>query len=287
MAASVAHAHRARTCHDGVDRRCSPLDRVGEHQRSCGGTGSQRLAILLAMAMFVLVVDTSLMNVSISAVVRGSRHDRQRRAVGDRARGAGVGRVHPDRQQGRRSHRPQAGLRAGPARLRRRRAGDGAGPEPDRDHHLLGDHRRARRVAAAAGDAVAHPRQLRGRGAEEGLRAGRGRGRDRRRGRAAARRVHHHLPVVAGRRSCSRSSSSRSCCRASGSSATCPTPGPRGVDVVGAVLSVVGMGGIVLGILVWQEGGESVGALLAVGAVAPGAGSSGGSCAASARASRR
>src|SRR5215203_2472109 len=32
--------------------------------------GSQRLAILLAMAMFVLVVDTSLMNVSISAVVR-------------------------------------------------------------------------------------------------------------------------------------------------------------------------------------------------------------------------
>src|SRR6058998_2212118 len=30
---------------------------------------NQRLAILLAMAMFVLVVDTSLMNVSISAVV--------------------------------------------------------------------------------------------------------------------------------------------------------------------------------------------------------------------------
>ena len=34
------------------------------------GQGNQRLAILLAMAMFVLVVDTSLMNVSISAVVR-------------------------------------------------------------------------------------------------------------------------------------------------------------------------------------------------------------------------
>ena len=31
------------------------------------------------------------------------------------------------------------------------------------------------------------------------------------------------------------------------------------------------MGGIVLGILVWQEGGESVGALLAVGVVALGA----------------
>src|ERR1700751_2382804 len=32
-------------------------------------SGDQRLALLLAMAMFVLVVDTSLMNVSISAVV--------------------------------------------------------------------------------------------------------------------------------------------------------------------------------------------------------------------------
>src|SRR3954469_22205497 len=31
--------------------------------------GSRRLSLLLAMAMFVLVVDTSLMNVSISAVV--------------------------------------------------------------------------------------------------------------------------------------------------------------------------------------------------------------------------
>src|SRR4051812_1385608 len=31
--------------------------------------GNPRLALLLAMAMFVLVVDTSLMNVSISAVV--------------------------------------------------------------------------------------------------------------------------------------------------------------------------------------------------------------------------
>jgi EmrB/QacA subfamily drug resistance transporter len=44
--------------------------------------------------------------------------------------------------------------------------------------------------------------------------------------------------------------------------------GPRGVDVVGACLSVLGMGGIVLGILVWQEGGESVAALLVIGAVA-------------------
>ena len=34
-----------------------------------GTKASPRLAILLAMAMFVLVVDTSLMNVSIAAVV--------------------------------------------------------------------------------------------------------------------------------------------------------------------------------------------------------------------------
>src|SRR4249920_2511815 len=34
------------------------------------GTWNPRLALLLAMAMFVLVVDTSLMNVSISAVVQ-------------------------------------------------------------------------------------------------------------------------------------------------------------------------------------------------------------------------
>ena len=49
-----------------------------------------------------------------------------------------------------------------------------------------------------------------------------------------------------------------------------PYDGPRDVDVVGALLSIVGMGGLVLGILVWQEGGESVAALLAVGAVAMG-----------------
>jgi EmrB/QacA subfamily drug resistance transporter len=47
-----------------------------------------------------------------------------------------------------------------------------------------------------------------------------------------------------------------------------PYTGPRGVDVVGAVLSVLGMGGIVLGILVWQEGGESVAALIVIGAIA-------------------
>ncbi|MGA8045078.1 MAG: MFS transporter [Dermatophilaceae bacterium] len=46
-----------------------------------------------------------------------------------------------------------------------------------------------------------------------------------------------------------------------------PYTGARQVDAVGAVLSVVGMGGVVLGILVWQEGGEFVLLLLAVGAL--------------------
>jgi MFS family permease len=44
-----------------------------------------------------------------------------------------------------------------------------------------------------------------------------------------------------------------------------PYTGSREVDVVGAILSAVGMGGAVLGILVWQEGGEYVGLLLVVG----------------------
>src|SRR6266487_4417141 len=39
-----------------------------------------------------------------------------------------------------------------------------------------------------------------------------------------------------------------------------PYTGPRQIDVVGAILSVLGMG-LVLGILVWQEGGEYVGLL--------------------------
>jgi LPXTG-motif cell wall-anchored protein len=47
-----------------------------------------------------------------------------------------------------------------------------------------------------------------------------------------------------------------------------PYTGERGIDPVGAVLSVLGMGGIVLGILVWQEGGEAVAALLVIGAIA-------------------
>ena len=49
-----------------------------------------------------------------------------------------------------------------------------------------------------------------------------------------------------------------------------PYTGPRTVDPIGAVLSVLAMGGLVLSILVWQEGGEFVLLLMAVGAVALG-----------------
>jgi MFS family permease len=49
-----------------------------------------------------------------------------------------------------------------------------------------------------------------------------------------------------------------------------PYTGDRSVDGVGAFLSVVGMGGLVVGVLVWQEGGESVALLLAIGAAALG-----------------
>ena len=47
-----------------------------------------------------------------------------------------------------------------------------------------------------------------------------------------------------------------------------PYTGSRSIDLVGALLSVIGMGGIVTGILVWQEGGEFVLVLIAIGIAA-------------------
>lgn len=43
--------------------------------------------------------------------------------------------------------------------------------------------------------------------------------------------------------------------------------GSRKIDTVGALLSVIGMGGVVLGILAWQEGGERVGLFIGLGLV--------------------
>jgi len=44
-----------------------------------------------------------------------------------------------------------------------------------------------------------------------------------------------------------------------------PYSGDRSVDVVGSILSVLGMSLLVLGVLTWQEGGESVAVLLLAG----------------------
>ena len=140
--------------------------------------------------------------------------------------------------------------------------------KPDRDHRVLGHRRWTRRVALAAGHAVPHPRELRGGSPEEGLRVGGGIGGDRCRGRTASRWLRHHLPVVA-RRLPPRSRRHRWwCCRRSSSSATWRTPDLARSTWSAPILSVIGMGGVVLGILVWQEGGEAVGLLMALGAIA-------------------
>ena len=65
-----------------------------------------------------------------------------------------------------------------------------------------------------------------------------------------------------------------------------PFTGDRSVDVVGSVLSVLAMSLLVLGVLVWQEGGESVGRFSSRGRRSRSR-SSGGSAAASARARPR
>ncbi|MFZ0015152.1 MAG: MFS transporter [Acidimicrobiia bacterium] len=46
-----------------------------------------------------------------------------------------------------------------------------------------------------------------------------------------------------------------------------PFTGDRRMDLVGALFSILGMGGLVMGILAWQEGGENVGLLILIGAV--------------------
>ena len=102
------------------------------------------------MAMFVLVVDTSLMNVSISAV----EHDLDTTASGVQSAIALEALVSAafiliSSKVGDLIGRKRAyvlGLLAYADRC----AGDDAGAEPDRGRDLLGDHRRARRVAAAA-----------------------------------------------------------------------------------------------------------------------------------------
>ena len=134
---------------------------------------SKRLPILLAMAMFVLVVDTSLMNVSISAVVEdldttvsGVQSAIALEALVSAAFiliGSKIGDLF-----GRKRAYVLGLLGYAVGALSMAFAQNLAD-----DRHLLGDPRRARRLAAAARDAVADPRQLRGDGPEAGLRPGR------------------------------------------------------------------------------------------------------------------
>ena len=186
-------------------RRDTPYDAAdgsGRH-RSSGraeeSSGNTRLAVLLAMAMFVLVVDTSLMNVSISAVVR----DLDTTVSGVQSAIA------------------LEALVSAAFILIGSKVGDLIGRKRAYVLGLLGYAIGALAMALAQNllavivfwaiigglgaslllpvDAVADPRQLLRRDAEEGLRAGRRRRRDRGRRRAAHRRVHHDVPLLARR----------------------------------------------------------------------------------------
>ena len=171
----------------------------GRGRRTPTTRGNTRLAVLLAMAMFVLVVDTSLMNVSIASVV----HDLDTTVSGVQSAIA------------------LEALVSAAFILIGSKVGDLIGRKRAYVLGLLGYAIGALSMALAQGltaiiifwaivgglgaslllpgDAVAHPRQLRRRDAAQGVRAGRRVGRDRGRGRAADRRLHHHLPVVAHR----------------------------------------------------------------------------------------
>ena len=148
-------------------------------QVPAAGAADRRLPILLAMAMFVLVVDTSIMNVSISAVVAdlGTDVSAIQSAIALEALVSAafilIGSKIGDLFGRKRAY--IIGLLAYMA------GALAMALVPDRaaDLHLLGGHRWPRRVAPAAGDAVAHPRQLRRGGPEGDLRPGRRRGGDR------------------------------------------------------------------------------------------------------------
>ena len=161
--------------------------------------GSGLLAFLLAMAMFVLVVDTSLMNVSISAVVE----DLDTTVSGVQSAIA------------------LEALVSAAFILIGSKVGDLIGRKRAYVLGLLGYAVGALAMTLAQsltaiivfwaiigglGASLLLPAMqslihgnFEGAAQQEGVRAGRRGGRDRRRGRAAARRLRHDLPVVAGR----------------------------------------------------------------------------------------
>ena len=215
--------------------------------------------------MFVFVIDTSFMNVSISAVVRRPRHDGERRPGGGRDRGAGVRRLHPDQQQGRRPLRPQARLswpacsstRSARSRWCSRRAwraiivfwavigGLGASLYlPAMQSLIHGNFEGKARakvfaLVGASGAIAAAIGPLIGGFVTTAALVAR---------RVPARGADHRGRPVRERADPRRALHGRSVRR-------------RGRRVP----LRVGMGGLVVGVLVWQEGGESVAALLAIG----------------------
>ena len=231
--------------------------------------GSPLVGVFLAAAMFVFVIDTSFMNVSISAVV----HDLDTTVSGVQAAVAIEALVSAafiliSSKLGDLFGRKRAytvGLLFYALGAHR----DGLRAGARRDHRLLGRDRGARRLALPARDAVPDPRQLRGQGPGEGVRARRGVGRDRRRDRAA---VGGFMTTVLSWRAGFLLEAVIIAAVLVGSRRIRDVPytGDRSVDGVGAFLSVIGMGGLVVGVLVWQEGGEFVAALLAIGAAAMG-----------------
>ena len=233
-------------------------------------SGDQRLAILLAMAMFVLVVDTSLMNVSISAVV----HDLDTTASGVQSAIA------------------LEALVSAAFILIGSKIGDLIGRKRAYILGLLGYAVGALSmtlsqsllpivifwaVIGGLGASLLLPAMqslihgnFDGRDAAEGLRAGRCRGGDRRRGRAARRRLHHDVPLLAGRvlrRGRDHRDRAR---RQQARPRRARTPGREASTSSARSSRPSGMGGVVLGILVWEEGGEAVVLLIAVGVVALG-----------------
>ena len=249
--------------------------------------GSQRLAILLAMAMFVLVVDTSLMNVSIAAVVE----DLDTTVSGVQCAIA------------------LEALVSAAFILIGSKVGDLIGRKRAFVLGLLGYAIGALAMALSQGltAIIVFWAIIGGLGASlllpamQSLIHGNFEGAAQKKAYglvgAAAAIAAAVGPLLGGFLTTSCRGASGSCCEVvviadrplepQADPATCRTPGPRDVDVVGAVLSAVGMGGVVIGILVWQEGGESVGVADRRSASSRSARSPAGSCGASARASRR
>ena len=242
---------------------------MSETPRNTEKPKTSRLSILLAMAMFVLVVDTSMMNVSISAVVEdlGTTVSGVQSAIALEALVSAafilIGSKIGDLYGRKRAYiLGLLGYAIGAIAMTLTQTlppviifwaiigGLGASlllPAMQSLIHGNFEGAARKRTYALVGAATGH----------------------RRRCRPAAGRLHHHLPLLAGgflprirhhrHRAAQHQAGER-----------CALHRPREIDLVGALLSVLGMGGIVLSILVWQEGGESVGILMAVGLVAMG-----------------